>query len=150
MTRPTSPPSKSREPSLLQLNKKNVVEIRCKDCDFQMEDYSVKNCPNCSGPLEWLCKCGARRSYSNLSVHSCEKTSKRQILKQKFAAKKKLVKERIEKEIIFPTTEITLLSPKKKKEIDDHESSGSSDKENSPVASSKLDVMKIENLLSTN
>eukprot|EP01080_Neovahlkampfia_damariscottae_P003501 gene3501-6149_t len=133
--------SSPEEPSLLQINKNNVVEISCRCCDYKVKDYSNKHCIKCGGALEWLCKCGARRSYSNLSVHSCAKTSKRQKLKEKFAAKKKLVKERIQQEIVKPTTEINLikLSPPRVVNME---------KEHSPIDTSKLDVMKIENLLS--
>jgi Ribonuclease G/E len=133
-------PETSKLTTLLQINKKNVVEITCKSCNFSMKDYTCKNCPNCTGSLEWLCKCGARRSYSNLSVHSCEKTSKRLQLKEKFAAKKKQVIQRIEKEITNEktVTEQVLMNVLKEEE-----------KQNtSPTKSSKLDKMKIENLLS--
>jgi hypothetical protein len=73
--------------NLLESNRKNIVEIRCKKCHLKHEQGHRK-CIQCGSNLEWLCKCGVRRSYSNLSIHDCDKTRKRRMLKEKFKQKK--------------------------------------------------------------
>lgn len=80
--------------NLLETNRKNIVEIRCKKCHL-VHEQGHRKCTKCGSNLEWLCKCGVRRSYSNLSIHDCDKTRKRKMLKEKFRQKKMQIKRTI-------------------------------------------------------
>jgi hypothetical protein len=86
--------SKTKKKCLYEENKSKIVDIICKTCKLtDLKGIHKKTCPQCSGPLEWICKCGQIRSLSNLSVHECSKVEKRKMLIEKFKQKKKIIKE---------------------------------------------------------
>jgi len=121
---------KDQQRSLFETNRNKILNTVCKRCN---EDFpnSSKTCPKCNNLLDWICtSCGACRSYSNLSVHNCNKILKRNYLKERFKRQKNLVKKALEKEIQICIVKSTLA------------------KEILPLRT--LDAVKIENLLNKN
>ena len=82
--------------SSTKINRKKIVHIRCKECKT-IYSQGARRCPLCKSTLQWLCICGVYRSYSNLSTHNCERTNKRQKLKEKFRNERRKLKKRITK-----------------------------------------------------
>lgn len=85
--------------SMFEVNRNKIQTTVCRRCNENF-GANCKSCPKCSSQLEWVCnQCGSMRSYSNLSVHNCNKILKRNYLKERFRTQKKLVKKTLEKEL---------------------------------------------------
>lgn len=85
--------------SKFEENRMKIQNTICRKCK-ELYGSDHKTCTKCNLQLEWICnECGACRSYSNLSVHNCNKILKRNYLKERFKTQKRLVKMTLQKEI---------------------------------------------------